>query len=147
MYGCLVALIGRWIFAGTSLRGWRGLVRLGVIGVYAFVCLLTWVLLFSAYDPTGQPASPFRSTPSLNLLFVFACLPMLRFLMAPPQLRWLLVTLPGSLFYLGLLVLTGYLLRDPLVLAGLGIASTFGALSFEKLFIPANEGAGEQAPK
>jgi hypothetical protein len=147
VYGCLVVLIGRWLFAGTPFQGWRGLVRLGVIAVYAVSSYVTWVLLFSVFGPTGQPVAPFRSTPSLNLLFVFACLPMLRVLMAPPQLLWLLITLPGSLLYLGLLVITGYLLRDPLVLVGLGIASTFGALSFEKLFIPANEGAGEQAQR
>lgn len=139
MYGCLAFAIGRWIFAGTRFQGWRGLVRLGVIGFYAFSCFVTWILLFSVFEPSGQPASPFRSDPALNLLFVLVCVPMLRVLMAPPQLLWLLVTIPGSLVYLGLLVVAGYLTRDPLILPLFGVSSMFGALLFESLLAWANQ--------
>ena len=134
MWGCLAVVIGRWLFAGTSFRGWAGLIRFAVLLVFAVVCILVWSILFTVVDASGQPVAPYQPSKSLNLLYAFTCLPIFRVLMAPPRVRWLLITIPATLGYFLLMIVASYVIADPSVLVVLGIAAFVATFFFEARF-------------
>lgn len=133
MYGLLLRLVLGNALASGNLTGVSAVLRILAVVGYLFACFVVWGLLFATRTTAGESLTGLRETPAGNVLWLLACLPMVRVLIAPSAWAWLVLTVPGSMLWLAVVGAGVYVTGSLVWLLALFAVGMAGAALFDTL--------------